>query len=181
MEGGILTKTLKAPAILFFSTLLAFSFLFLPIKTSSAETNDENLDSINRLYRLFAPKTSEITVPELLELKKTKRVILVDNRTLEEQEISMIPGAITNTFFEEKPEDYINDTIIVYCTIGIRSGKYVKKLIKDGFDAYNLKGGVLEWAHAGERFIDKTGKETNRVHVYGKRWNLLPTGYEGVL
>jgi len=92
----------------------------------------------------------------------------------------MIPGAIDEALFEERIEDYRTDAIVVYCTIGVRSGRYVKRLIKDGYDAYNLKGGILAWAHAGGRFVDKTGKETRRVHVYGKRWNLLPKGYEGI-
>jgi hypothetical protein len=69
------------------------------------------------------------------------------------------------------------DLIVVYCTIGVRSGRYTKKLIRKGFDAHNLAGGVLAWAHSGGEFVDLKGNRTDTVHVYGEEWDLLPPGY----
>jgi len=48
-----------------------------------------------------------------------------------------------------------------------------------GIDIYNLKGGLLAWLLEGGKVYDTNG-ETKRVHVYGKKWNYLPRGYEPV-
>ena len=44
-----------------------------------------------------------------------------------------------------------------------------------------LVGGLLGWAHAGGEVVDPgTLEPTRRIHVYGRRWNLLPAGWSGV-
>ena len=57
---------------------------------------------------------------------------------------------------------------------------YAKELVEQGVDVANLKGGVLGWAHADGRFVDPQGGRTQRVHVYGQDWDLLPDGYASV-
>ena len=51
---------------------------------------------------------------------------------------------------------------------------------KKGVHVENLRGGVLAWVFEGGRVYD-AGGETKRVHVYGKKWNYLPKGYEPVM
>jgi rhodanese-related sulfurtransferase len=147
------------------------------------KTPASNIERINTLYlqskQEFA-ETPEISAEELLEKTKTGTVVLVDNREREERDVSMIPGAISAQSFESDIEKYADTTVVVYCTIGDRSGHYTKKLRSRGIDAYNLKGGVLAWAHAGGTFVDGHGNTTNRVHVYGAKWNLLPEDYSAV-
>lgn len=106
--------------------------------------------------------------------------VFVDVREPEEQAVSMIPGAMTQEEFEAHKEEYKDREIITYCTIGYRSGLYAAQLRKEGFNAGNLKGSVLSWAHAGGEFWDAEGNPTKRVHVYGEEWNLLPEDYEAV-
>ncbi len=125
------------------------------------------------------PNIPDISVEEYLKLKKEEKVVLVDVREPREQEVSMIPGAITKKEFEKDIKKYKNNIIVLYCTIGYRSGLYTQKLVKKNYKVMNLIGSVLAWAHAGQPFIGPKG-ETRRVHVYGKKWNLLPRGYEGV-
>ncbi|VAW84576.1 hypothetical protein MNBD_GAMMA16-523 [hydrothermal vent metagenome] len=122
--------------------------------------------------------TPEIRVPELLVLAKNQRV-LVDVREKQEIQVSIIPGALTQAQFEQQIERYRDYTIVVYCTIGYRSGRYVNRLLKQNIKAVNLAGGVLAWAHAGQVF-NKKGRVSKQVHVYGERWNLLPVDYEAV-
>jgi sodium/bile acid cotransporter 7 len=43
----------------------------------------------------------------------------------------------------------------------------------------NLRGGLLAWVHAGGKVYDANG-ETRRIHVYGRKWNLAPNGYDAV-
>jgi rhodanese-related sulfurtransferase len=112
-------------------------------------------------------------------LQKEEEVILVDNRSEKERLISIIPTAISQKDFERQKETMRDKKIIVYCTIGFRSGRYSQRLMKQGFDAYNLKGGILSWAHNNQKFINGDG-ETVRVHVHGKKWSLLPEGYKAV-
>ncbi len=52
-------------------------------------------------------------------------------------------------------------------------------LIAKGFIAYNLRGSILAWIQVGQKLVSD-GEETRRVHVYGRRGNLGPKGYEAV-
>lgn len=74
--------------------------------------------------------------------------------------------------------------IVVYCTIGYRSGKYAMELAGQGIRAENLEGGILSWSHAGGPFQVRNdaglATPTRRVHVYDKGWNLLHPDYEAV-
>ncbi len=147
-----------------------------------AQTDDQKRRRIEDLYaeyRASFPDVPEMTVEQLVVAQKTGQVVLVDVREPAEQEVSMIPGAIPARQFEEEGEQHESKQIVVYCTIGYRSGLYAKKLDEQGYRAVNLKGGILAWAHAGQEVVCLNG-QTNLVHVYGREWSLLPRGYEAV-
>ena len=143
-------------------------------------TNDEKRAQIEAVYarskRLF-PEVPELTVEELDRLSTTTSVVLVDVRADKEQRISMIPGAVTAQEFERFPDRFRNETIVAYCTVGHRSGLYVKKLLSQGWQAFNLKGAILAWTHAGRELVDDQGP-TRRVHVAGSKWSLEADGYD---
>jgi rhodanese-related sulfurtransferase len=164
--------------------MLAISCLALIMQGCPNERDVQDpLDRIESLYQGYRhgfPTAPEISVDELFERMEKERIILVDNREPEERRVSMIPGSIADKDFEAEIEQYEDGVVVVYCTIGNRSGYYAENLRKQEMDAYNLKGGVLAWAHAGRLFVDNQGNETNRVHVYGRKWNLLPDGYEAI-
>ena len=123
-------------------------------------------------------KTPGVTVVELKTWKGP--YVLVDVREKREREISMIPSAITKEAFEKDIDRYRNSKVVNYCTIGYRSGEYTDDLRKAGINAFNLKGSILSWVHEGGSLIDPKGSPTKRVHVYGKTWNLLPSGFTPV-
>jgi sodium/bile acid cotransporter 7 len=79
----------------------------------------------------------------------------------------------------KKPEAYRDHLVISYCTIGYRSGELAQKLQKKDIPVLNLGGGILAWLHAGGK-VYKQGKAVNRVHVYGKKWNLAPSAYKSI-
>ncbi|HVW38199.1 MAG TPA: rhodanese-like domain-containing protein [Pirellulales bacterium] len=142
----------------------------------------ERLRRIERYYGLCAkllPKVPEVSAAELVERIKHERLAIVDVREPHEQAVSMIPGAISRTEFEARKDDFRNIPIIAYCTLGFRSGKFAARLRDEGLDAYNLRGAILAWTHTGQPLVDAEG-ETRRVHVYGRKWNLVASGYEGV-
>jgi sodium/bile acid cotransporter 7 len=91
----------------------------------------------------------------------------------------MLPEAITEDAFLRNPRKYSDKTVVAYCTISYRSGKFAEAAAKKGIRIYNLEGGLLAWVLEGGKVYDSHG-ETRRIHVYGKRWNYPARGYESV-
>lgn len=119
-----------------------------------------------------------------LMLYNNRKAIFIDVREKREQQISIIPGAIVIS-----PETDLNtissqinkkDILIIYCTIGNRSGKTAKELTEKGYHAYNLMGGIIGWTHVNGELIDSTGSLTKRVHTYGSKWNKVAFGYQSI-
>ena len=107
--------------------------------------------------------------------------IWLDVRTSRERRVSLIEGAIDRASFEAQREQLAGRPVIVYCTVGYRSGLVTRALRGEGAEAFNLAGGVLAWIHAGGSLVDGIeGEATRRVHVYGRRWNLVPEGWRAV-
>jgi rhodanese-related sulfurtransferase len=105
--------------------------------------------------------------------------VLVDVRSDAEVNVSIIPGAITKAEYERNPERYQNKTVIVYCTVGGRSGAYAKQLAGNGIKVKNYKGSILEWVNAELPLQTLDGQPTNRVHTYSNRYR-VPAKYEQV-
>lgn len=171
-------------SFLWFVIPLALFVLVIAIWLRVGPPHDdaERLRRIERYYRVCArllPKVPEISAAELAERRKRQRLAIVDVREPHEQSVSMIPGAMTRTEFDARKDAFRDVPIVAYCTLGFRSGKYAAKLCDEGFDAHNLRGAILAWTHTGEPLVDAQG-ETRRVHVYGRKWNLVASGYEGV-
>lgn len=149
----------------------------------SKKTDEEKREHIARAYagsRARFPEVPEITAEELLERLGDDDLVLVDVRRPHEQEVSMLPGAVTQETFEANLGDYEGKTVVAYCTVGHRSGLFVQDLMRRGrWNAYNLVGAILSWTHAGGPLESAEGP-TKRVHVYGRRSSLEAEGYEPV-
>ncbi len=139
----------------------------------------ERIEALYRRYKRSFPETPEVTVDELLAMRGREETVIVDGREGAEREVSMIPGAISLEEFERGIDEHKDRAVVVYCTIGYRSGLVTKSLHERGLRAYNLRGGILAWLDAGQEVADAEG-ETRRVHVYGSKWDLAPEGYETV-
>ena len=105
--------------------------------------------------------------------------IIVDVRAKAETDVSVIPGAITQAEFERTARQQQGKTVFVYCTVGHRSGLYAQKLQRDGWDAWNYKGSILEWCDNQLPVVTRDGEITNRVHTYNSRYSLA-SGYQAV-
>lgn len=125
------------------------------------------------------PDVATISAAALRDALSTEDFVLVDVRTDRERRVSTLPGAITGTEFESRLEELAGRTVVAYCTIGRRSSQYVRKMGKRGVEILNLEGSVLAWTHEGGRLFN-AGIPTNRLHVYGRRWNLAADGYETI-
>lgn len=144
-------------------------------------TDEEKAATIREMYTEYKqdfPDVRDLTVEELDALRDKDNPVLVDARTEKEQAVSMIPGAITREHYEAHRSEYQGRPVITYCTIGYRSGEYAEELSEEGVDAWNLAGSILAWTHAGKALVTPDGKTTKRVHVYGRKWDLVAEGYE---
>lgn len=149
----------------------------------SLRTSDRcRLQQVMRMYARYRrafPGVAEISADAALELTAGGLVVFVDIRDAAEQEVSMLPGAITGEELLADPERFADRPLVAYCTVGYRSGKFVQRY-SDRFNRLqNLEGGILAWLHAGGQVYHRN-LPTRRVHVYGARWTLQPAAYEPV-
>ncbi len=137
------------------------------------------------------PATPTLTVQSFTARGDRASMLVVDARLPAERAVSQIPGAISSEQLRERLNESaasladggqprVRPTVLVYCTIGMRSAELTRELRSEGITAFNLSGGVLAWAEAGQPFVDGNGDPTRKVHVYGRLWNYLPVGYEAV-
>ncbi len=125
------------------------------------------------LNTILSAKTRVIDVKEAAADKNN--YTFLDAREAEEYNVSHIPNArfIGSEHFElpgisDLPK---NKPLIVYYSIGKRSEKITKKLLKGGFsNVHNLYGGIFEWVNQGKGIVDNENKPTNKVHAYGRFW-----------
>ncbi|HPF41159.1 MAG TPA: rhodanese-like domain-containing protein [Phycisphaerae bacterium] len=103
--------------------------------------------------------------------------ILLDVREPGEFEVSHLKGAINI------PIDVLlkgglqvdgtgSPEVVLYCTIGRRSGIVAKRLSDDGLDAYNLVGGILGVADAAPDWIESAG-DRPRLHIWSSDYAWL--------
>ena len=118
------------------------------------------------------------------ELKEKQNIILFDSRDATEYKVSHLKNANYVGFddFDSKKikEKFTNPnaTIIVYCSVGVRSEIIGKKLLKMGYkNVFNLYGGIFEWSNQNLPVYDSDDKQTQNVHAFSKEWGkYLKTG-----
>jgi len=168
-----------------FVAALAFAFVTLMGQqtVSSDDLTDaakrQKVESLYNGYHAKFPEVLDVTPQQAMRLIADQKSVFIDLREPQEQQVSMLPGAIDEKEFMRDFKSYEDYVKIAYCTISYRSGKFAQKLQKEGIPVYNLKGGILAWVHDGGKVYDQIG-ETRRIHVYDSEWNLLPARYEAV-
>lgn len=105
--------------------------------------------------------------------------LIVDVRDKAETDVSIIPGAITRAEFEKVKSFHQDKAIIVYCTVGYRSGIYAKQLIENGWNSWNYEGSILDWCNHQLPVVTPDGHDTKRVHTYSSNY-ALAAGYQAV-
>ncbi len=129
-------------------------------------------------------KLNHETVPyiKVKDLKDKKNLVFLDAREPKEFNVSHIKNAIPvgfNNFKSNTVTATVKDksaTIIVYCSIGVRSEKIGEKLLKMGYkNVYNLYGGLFEYKNYGGKVINNHNKVTDSVHAYNKAWSIYLT------
>jgi rhodanese-related sulfurtransferase len=93
----------------------------------------------------------EYSVPEVAEKLNDASVVLLDVRTHEERNHGAIQGSLhipLGNIMEKLKvlEKHRQKEIICYCRSGNRSMNAALILQKNGFQAANMKGGMIEWS-----------------------------------
>jgi sodium/bile acid cotransporter 7 len=172
---------MRAPAAVM-AVLIAMAAGPGPARGANEMTDAAKLTRVEAMYRDYRkefPEVPEISPQEAMRLLAEGQALFVDVREEREQAVSMLPSSITAKEFLEAPGRARDRVLIGYCTISYRSGKLAQQLAAPGVTLLNLQGGVLAWVHAGGKLYDRSG-ETRRLHVYGRKWDLAPQGYETV-
>lgn len=91
-----------------------------------------------------------------LKVKKERNVVFLDVRTDTERKQGSIRGSFhiplpSIASSQNELKKFKDAEIICYCRTGNRSLNAAAKLKKLGFNAANLKGGILRWNAAGLR------------------------------
>ena len=104
-------------------------------------------------------KVTNLNVNDFASKIKDSSVTLVDVRTPAEFTSGHIAGATnidfeSGTFASDIQKLDKTKTYAVYCRSGNRSGQATALMAKDGFTSvYNLSGGVIDWANAGQALV----------------------------
>lgn len=158
------------------------------VENSSALDLTARKEALCKMYqdsKKAFPAVQAITCKELQDmLKSSDLLVMVDVRTPQEQEVSILPGrVICKQDFDQCRQDYFSNTIVTYCTIGARSGKYAQQLVDQDFPhVYNLEGSIVAWTQEGYPLVKDDGSQTptTKVHTFGKAWDLVGDGYDSV-
>lgn len=105
-----------------------------------------------------AGQAAALDLPDVLDAKITNEirgrsdVVILDVREDDEfksghiPEAEWIPLGQLSSRLNELPKD---KTIVAVCRSGNRSGQATQILRQNGFDAYNMQGGMNSWVQAG--------------------------------
>lgn len=116
------------------------------------------------------------------ELHSKHSVVLLDSREIKEFNVSHIENAIYvgyDKFDSKKVTTVVKDknaTIVVYCSIGVRSEKIGERILKLGYkNVFNLYGGIFEWKNQDGKVVNNQNVETEEIHTYNKEWSAYAT------
>ena len=169
----------KQNAVILLILLVNLTGSFSMAFAEETQTAKETTLEMYAEYKKSFPGIDEYMPETAVANFNDKSIVFVDVRKEKEMDVSMLHGAVTRETFLNNIEKYKDKTVVAYCTIGYRSGEFAEEMKKKGIKVYNLAAGILGWLHAGGTIYDAIGP-VKRVHVYGKKWDCAPEGYETV-
>lgn len=152
---------------------LAIVFLILCGFRFSLVFGELSWEKIDAALREDFPGVRNMEIEELQRrMAQGDKLHLVDARSREEFLVSHIPGAVLVEDFDvgSRLEDI---PIVAYCSVGLRSAKYVRSLQEEGVqEVFNLRGSIFMWANKGFELYSSQGGPLE-VHPYNSRWGKL--------
>lgn len=155
--------------------MIRYFLLMFSIMLSVSAVAQKDLDRLLKSHN--SHNIPYISIEELRMLQLNEKIIILDSREKEEYDISHIKGAKFVGYNDFCPENISsqfsnkNASIVVYCSIGIRSENISEKLKKEGFtNVRNLYGGIFEWKNKDYPLFDSKEMLTDNVHTFSKEW-----------
>lgn len=138
---------------------------------------------VERSVRTHHPDAPTITTERLgawLADDARPPPLLLDAREPEEYAVSHLPdavridpGASVDALLTTVLSDSAGRSVVVYCSVGARSGGVVQRLARAGLaDVYNLEGSLFRWANE-ERPLVRGTEAVREVHPYSVTWGRL--------
>lgn len=125
-------------------------------------------------FLIVRDDTPQIGINEIPE-----NAVILDTRARIEYNISHLPQA---QWVGPSPQqlDTLNllkdQPIIVYCSVGYRSGLVGEKLLEKGYQqVYNLSGGLFKWHNEGRPLV-RGQHQTKDIHPYSSFWGIWIEG-----
>ncbi|WP_144604878.1 rhodanese-like domain-containing protein [Algoriphagus algorifonticola] len=160
---------MKAPKPGIFSLIIGLIlFSIIPFKEALSQSF-----AYKTLLSTLYEKDFPVLYPE--EIDDLSYYQVLDTREKEEYQVSHLKGAVWVGYdqFPTFSLDRLDKSIpvLVYCTVGARSQNIGKKLIENGYEVYNLYGGIIHWANE-EYPLYKGENRTDKVHTYTRAWGI---------
>jgi len=154
----------------------------LVVSTGSVASGDEALTwpEVNAAVRTRYKSVEYLSTSALAAWTQSDSVpkpILLDVRELDEYNVSHLQSAVVAT---ELPTALAalsavekDHPIVVYCSVGHRSGALAEQLQGEGYtNVHNLEGSIFMWANE-ERAVFAGGTRVYYVHPYDQEWGVL--------
>jgi rhodanese-related sulfurtransferase len=151
----------------------------LPDPTDARTTLQAVEDAIARLL----PEPEITTAALAARMAAGEPIILFDTREPDEYAQSHLPGALrvppdasASTILAQYRALMADATVVVYCSVGWRSGLVVQAIRRAAHEApakaiFNLRGGIFRW-HAEGRPLE-FGPGASGVHPFSRDWGQL--------
>ncbi|MGB0432593.1 MAG: rhodanese-like domain-containing protein [Bacteroidia bacterium] len=164
--------------------LLALLLLLITIN-SCGQMKVESPAFEKAIKTIIPTHTKLISTHQLADSFDLSQTVLLDAREKNEYEISHLPNAIWIGYddFDINRVKSISKSsqVVVYCSVGYRSGVIGQKIQKAGYkNVYNLYGGIFEWVNQGYSVVNVKGP-VNKVHGYDAKWSIFVKGAETIL
>lgn len=145
---------------------------------------DPTWPDTKQLVRKSFPKAPALTVPQLqawLADNTRAQPLLLDVRNAAE----FADGHLDKAQHAEGSDAAaallaplgLDAPVVVYCSVGYRSGKVVEALVKRGHkQVWNLEGSLFEWANNGLPMVQGSAQAqtpTQKAHPFDKTWAVL--------
>lgn len=161
--------------------MVAIWAMFRGLQEVESLSLDQYIEFLQKEY----PKVEHISTQELANaLQDQQNLLLVDCRTAEEFEVSHIIGAQHCKSIGELDNLLLSraeppSQIIVYCSVGLRSAKFIEAFKKAGFKnsqtipCKNVVGSIFSWANENRPLENNAGNSVDQVHPYDTFWKRM--------
>ncbi|MEN8786342.1 MAG: rhodanese-like domain-containing protein [Flavobacteriales bacterium] len=136
----------------------------------------QNPEGFDKMAKKMAEKSVPIIQSKQVNSLVTKgeNIVFFDAREKNEYQVSHIKNSkfvgYDNFSMSSVVDIPKNQMIVVYCSVGYRSGKIGAKLREAGYTSvFNLYGGIFDWANNGFEIYQEK-KIVKKVHPYNSKW-----------